>query len=149
LAVTVPDTGEVPERETVPETGCVTALPSTLSATMEAMPWMVRTSVDADPAVPKAGCLALVEAPVGRGRAAAETARVPVPALAVTVPETVTVPDTPTVPLTGWVTADPSTFRAVMPASPCTEMTSADGVPAVPKAGCLADVAAPVGKTED
>src|SRR5260370_28100218 len=32
---------------------------------------------------------------------------------------------------------------AAMPDAPCTAMTSTDGVPAVPIAGCFADVAAP------
>ena len=52
--------------------------------------------------LPRVVWFAEVAAPVGRGREAAETARVPVPALAVTVP------------LTGWVTAEPSTFHAVV-----------------------------------
>jgi hypothetical protein len=50
----------------------------------------VRTSEDGVPAVPRAGCFAEVEAPVGRGSEEADTAIVPEPALAVTVPETVT-----------------------------------------------------------
>lgn len=33
---------------------------------MDATPWTVRTSDEAEPAVPKAGCFAAVEAPVGR-----------------------------------------------------------------------------------
>jgi len=40
---------------------------------------------------------------------------------------------------------DPVTVSGVMEAIPCTLMTSADAVPAVPIAGCLAAVAAPVG----
>src|SRR4029434_8207884 len=34
---------------------------------------------------------------------------------------------------------------AAMPVAPCTVTTSADGLPAVAKVGCFADVAAPVG----
>jgi hypothetical protein len=52
------------------------------------------------------------------------------------------------VPDTGCVTAEPSTFRAVIDATPCTLMTSAEAEPAVPSAGCFALVDAPVGRTE-
>src|SRR4029077_14216732 len=41
---------------------------------------------------------------------------------------------------------DPVMVSGVMDAAPCTVMTSAAGVPAVPSAGCLAAVAAPVGR---
>jgi hypothetical protein len=58
------------------DTGWVTEDPSTLRAVIEAMPWTVMTSVDAVPAVPKAGCLAAVDAPAGRGSDAAETGTV-------------------------------------------------------------------------
>jgi hypothetical protein len=78
--------------QNVPLTGCVTALPSTLSAVMLVAPCTVRTSLEGVPAVPSAGCFADVAAPDGRGSEAAETANVPVPAFAVTVPETVAVP---------------------------------------------------------
>src|SRR5690242_5570042 len=40
---------------------------------------------------------------------------------------------------------DPLMASGVMEAAPCTVITSPDGVPAVPSAGCLAAVAAPVG----
>lgn len=89
VVVTVPLTVNVPEPAfavTVPLTGWVTAEPSTFKAVMDAMPWTVITSADAVPAVPKAGCLAAVEAPAGRGREAADT---------------------------GCVTAEPSTFKAL------------------------------------
>src|SRR2546423_2395904 len=36
--------------------------------------------------------------------------------------------------------------NAAMPAAPCTVTTSADGLPAVAKVGCFADVAAPVAR---
>src|SRR5206468_2607585 len=51
-----------------------------------------------------------------------------------------------TVPLTGWVTPEPSVFKAVIDATPWTESTSAEAVPAVPIAGCLAAVLAPAGR---
>src|SRR5260370_32723233 len=47
------------------------------------------------------------------------------------------------VPLTGCVTAEPSTFSAVIDAIPCTVITSDDAPPAVPSARCLPAVAAP------
>ncbi len=58
---------------TVPLTGCVAPDPSTRSGVIAAFPCTVITSLDADPAVPKAGCFAEVAAPDGRGRAAADT----------------------------------------------------------------------------
>lgn len=51
-----------------------------------ATPWMEITSVEGVPATPNKGCLEEVAAPLGRGREVAETANVPLPALAVTVP---------------------------------------------------------------
>ena len=87
---------------TLPLTGWVTADPSTFKAVIEVMPWTVRTSEEADPAVPNAGCLAAVDAPEGKGRDEAETGCVACQ----------------NVPLTGCVTAEPSTFKAVMLAIP-------------------------------
>lgn len=55
------------------EIGCVVAVPSTFSAVIDAAPWTVRTSAEAVPAVPIAGCLAAVAAPDGRGKEVAET----------------------------------------------------------------------------
>ena len=54
-----------------------------------------------------------------------------------------------TVPFTGCVTPEPSTLRAVMDAMPWTVMTSAEAKPAVPRAGCFADVDAPAGNGSD
>src|SRR5260221_13211861 len=84
---------------------------------MDAAPCTVSTSADGVPAVPNAGCFPEVEAPAGNGKAAAET---------------------------GCVTPEPSTFNGVIEATPWTLITSADGVPAVPSAGCFAEVQAPV-----
>src|SRR6185312_13073505 len=72
VAATVPLTGCVACQK-VPETGWVTPDPSTLSAVIEAMPWTEITSAEALPAVPSAGCLAAVAAPVGSGSEAADT----------------------------------------------------------------------------
>ena len=85
---------------------------------MDAAPCTVSTSADGVPAVPNAGCFAEVEAPAGNGKAAAET---------------------------GCVTPEPSTFSGVIEVTPWTLITSADGVPAVPRAGCFAEVEAPAG----
>jgi hypothetical protein len=52
-----------------------------LRAIMDAMPCTVSTSAEAEPAVPSAGCLAAVAAPVGSGNDTAETATVPVTAV--------------------------------------------------------------------
>jgi hypothetical protein len=54
------------------ETGCVTPEPSVFTGVMLAMPWTLITSLAEAPAVPKAGCFALVEAPLGSGSDAAE-----------------------------------------------------------------------------
>ena len=40
----------------------------TVRAVIEAMPWMLRTSVEGEPAVPGAACLAEVAAPAGRAK---------------------------------------------------------------------------------
>src|SRR5882724_3880702 len=48
-------------------------------------------------------------------------------------------------PLMGKLPPVPSTLSALIEAAPCTVITSAEGVPAVPRAGCLAAVEAPVG----
>ena len=52
---TVPATVYVPvgDAVTVPETGCVTPEPSTVTAVMPLIPWMVTTPVSAVPAVPR------------------------------------------------------------------------------------------------
>src|SRR5262245_31685271 len=85
---------------------------------IDAMPWMVSTSTEAAPAPPKAGCLAAVAAPVGSAE-----------------------PDTATDTVPGI-----ETVTGVMPATPWTDRTSVEAAPGVAKVGCLAEVAAPVGK---
>src|SRR5258708_5513721 len=72
--VTEGSSAKLLEIATVPDTGCVTAEPSTLSAVMDAMPCTVITSDEAEPAVPRAGCFADVDAPAAKGSDAAELA---------------------------------------------------------------------------
>ncbi len=71
--ISVPETA--PAIVVIPalDTGCVTPDPSTFSAVMDAIPWTVITSAEAVPAVPSAGCLAAVAAPVGNALVSTST----------------------------------------------------------------------------
>jgi hypothetical protein len=92
---------------------------------------------------------ALVDAPVGSGKDAALTAKVPVPALAVTVPDTGWVAgklDTDTEPLIGCVTPLPST--GTLPDTKAGVLPSMELRELLPVTW-LAAVAAPVGSGEE
>src|SRR5688572_14248713 len=97
---------------------------------IDVMPCTVMTSEEAVPAVPKAGCLAAVEAPVGSEIVPEMFVMFHVPDCAAC---TAKVPEFDTV-------------SGVIEAMPWTVITSDDAVPAVPSAGCFAAVAAPVGR---
>jgi hypothetical protein len=135
------------------ETGCVTPEPSVLTGVMPEEPCMVKTSADGVPAVPIAGCLADVAAPVGNGSDVAVIAILPRSLFRIDrrFPASCAAPvgSGNVEAETGCVTPEPSVLTGVMPEAPCIVKTSAEGVPDVPRAGCLAAVAAPVGSGSD
>jgi hypothetical protein len=144
----------------VPEMGCVTPEPSTVRAVIPVLPWTVRTSELGVPAEPIAGCLADVAAPDGSAEELTTTAPVFTTVIFPSIEARLVFPVSCFVAVeapagngrlvadTGCVVAELSVTRAVIPGLPCTVITSVEGVPATPKAGCLAAVAAPVGSAE-